>query len=210
MALLKEVTMRKATKTVTTWFGGVAGIAGMMHGYYEILQGNTVPEGVVIPSIGPPCVAEEAWNACEPAMTLLPNYLITGILAIVIGLVVLVWSVGFIQRKHGGLILIILSALLLLFGGGFFPPLIGIVGGIAGLMIHKPLPDKEVGAVLRFCAKLWPWPLVVFLVWIWGQIPVGHFFNDFMQSVMVFGMVLILTMLPLSVYSAYGRDILSA
>jgi len=164
MRPLEENTMRNATKTVATWFGIVAGIAGMMHGYYEILHGNTRPEGVVIPSIGPPCVAEEAWNACEPAMTLLPNFLITGILAIIIGLPMLIWSAGFIKRKHGGFILILLSMLLLIFGGGFFPPLIGIIGGIAGLFINKPLPNKEPGATLRAAARLWPWPLVVFLV----------------------------------------------
>ena len=201
--------MRKATKTVARWFGVVAGIAGMMHGYYETLQGNTRPDGVVIPSIGPPCVAEEAWNACEPAMTLLPNFLITGILAIVIGLAVLIWSVGFVQRKHGGLVLILLNIVLLLFGGGFFPPLIGIIAGIAGLNIHKPLPNKEPSVLLRLAARLWPWPLVIFLVWIWGQIPVGYLFNDFMQSIMGFGVILILAMLPLSVYSAYGRDVLA-
>jgi hypothetical protein len=198
--------MRKATKTVAIWFGVVAGIAGIMHGYYEILQGSTRPEGVVIPSIGLPCVAEQAWNACEPALTVVPNFLITGILAVILGLLVLVWSGWFIERRNGGVVLILLSVLLLLFGGGFFPPLIGIIGGIAGLSIHKPIPDKEPGAVLRFAAKLWPWPLVVFLVWVWGQIAVGYFFNDFMQSIMSFGVILILAMLPFSVYSAYGRD----
>ena len=202
--------MRTATKTVARWFGIVAGIAGVMHGYYEILQGNTRPEGVVIPSIGPPCVAEEAWNACEPAMTIVPNFLITGILAIIIGLAVLIWSVGFIQRKYGGLTLILLSVILLLFGGGFFPPLIGIAGGIAGLSIHKPIPNKKPGAILRFTTKLWPWPLVIFLVWVWGQVVVGHFFNDFMQRIMGFGVILILTMLPLSVICAYARDLHNA
>ena len=86
--------MRKATKTVATWFGIAAGIAGIEHGYFEILQGNTKPEGLMIPSMGPPCVPEEVWNACEPAMTIIPNFLITGILAVIIGLFVLIWSIG--------------------------------------------------------------------------------------------------------------------
>jgi len=202
--------MRKATKTVATWFGVSAGIAGLEHGYFEILQGNTSPEGLMIVSMGPPCVPEEIWNACEPAMTIIPNFLITGILAVIIGLLILIWSTAFVQRKNGGTILILLSIALLLFGGGIFPPLIGIVGGAAGVKINKPLTRNQPGSILRFGAKLWPWPLVIFLVWVLGQFPVGYFFNDFLQSIMWFGLFLILVMLPVSVYSAYAHDVHAA
>jgi hypothetical protein len=199
--------MRKATKTVATWFGISAGIAGLEHGYFEILQGSTRPEGLMIASIGPPCVPEEVWNACEPAMTVLPNFMITGILAVLIGLLVLIWSAAFVQRKHGGIVLILLSIALLLFGGGLFPPLIGIVGGVAGTKINKPITKKQVGMALRTGSRLWPWPLAIFMVWVLGQFPVGHFFNDFMQQAMVVGVFLILAMLPLSVFTAYARDV---
>lgn len=191
--------MRNATKTVARWFGVIAGLAGIEHGYFEILQGDKVPESILIESIGPPCVAEEIWNACEPAMTILPNFLITGILAVIVGLLILIWSLAFIQRKHGGLILIILSLVLLLFGGGLFPPLIGIIGGIAGTKINKTLTGASSNRVMPLAAKLWPWPLVVFLVWILGQWIVGYFFNDYLRQNMVYGVPLILVMLPLSV-----------
>lgn len=85
--------MRKATKTVATAFGILAGLAGLEHGIFEILQGDTHPAGVMFPSMGPPCVPEEAWNACEPAMTIVPNLLVTGILAVVISLAMVIWSV---------------------------------------------------------------------------------------------------------------------
>lgn len=202
--------MRKATKTVATWFGIAAGIAGIEHGYFETLQGNTNPVSLMIPSMGPPCIPEEVWNACEPAMTVIPNFLITGILAVIIGLLVLIWSMAFIQYKHGGTVLILLSVALLLFGGGLFPPLIGIVGGIAGRKINKPVPEKQIGITLRFLAKLWPWPLVIFLVWIIGQWPAGYFFNAFMQKAMYFGLFLIFVTLPLSVYTAYVHDVQTA
>jgi hypothetical protein len=206
--------MRKATKTVTTWFGIAAGGAGIEHGIFEILQGvaspNTQPEGLMIASMGPPCVPEEIWNACEPAMTIIPKFLITGILATMIGLVILIWSIFFIQWKYGGLGLILLSIALLLFGGGLFPPLIGIIGGIAGIKINKPLTDKQPNGLTRFGAKLWPWPLVIFLGWILGQWVMGYFFNDFMRQAMYFGLILIFVTLPLSVYSAYAVDHRSA
>lgn len=199
--------MRKATQTVAIWFGISAGIAGLEHGYFEILHGNTKPESVMIASIGPPCVPEEVWNACEPAMTITPNFLVTGILAVIIGLLVFIWSGAFVQRKHGGTVLIFLSVALLLFGGGLFPPLIGIIGGLAGTKINKPLAGKKINGILRFAAKLWPWPLVVFLVWVWGQWLFGYFYNDFLQSIMGYGVLLILLMLPLSVYTAFARDV---
>lgn len=202
--------MRKATKTVATWFGVAAGLAGIEHGYFEILQGNTRPEGLMIASIGPPCVPEEVWNACEPAMTVIPNFLITGILAVIIGLLVLIWSMAFVQHKHGGTVLILLSVALLLFGGGLFPPLIGIVGGVAGMKINKPVDERQASRPVRGVAKLWPWPLVIFLVWIIGQWPAGYFFNDFMQKAMYFGLFLIFVTLPLSVYSAYACDVQTA
>jgi hypothetical protein len=43
--------MREATKTVATWLGIAAGLAGLEHRYFEILQGNARPEGLVIASI---------------------------------------------------------------------------------------------------------------------------------------------------------------
>jgi hypothetical protein len=198
--------MRKATKIVATWFGVVAGIAGLEHGYFEILQGNTKPGSLMIASMGPPCVPEEIWNACEPAMTIIPNFLITGILAVILGLLILFWSAGFIQRKNGGLILVLLSVALLLFGGGIFPPVIGIVGGVAGMKINKPMGGKQANGLVRSVARLWPWPLIIFLVWVFGQFPVGYFFNDFLQSIMASGVLLILVMLPISLYSAYAYD----
>lgn len=202
--------MRKATRIAASMFGVAAGIAGLEHGYFEILQGNAKPESLIINSMGPPCVPEEVWNACEPAITIISNFLVTGILAVIIGVIILIWSVAFIQRKNGGLILILLSGALLLFGGGFFPPLISIIGGLAGTKINKPLTGKQPSTVLRFTAKLWPWPLVVFLVWAFGQFLVGYYFEDFLQRSMIYGVLLILTMLPLSIYTAYAHDVSNA
>jgi hypothetical protein len=185
--------------------GVAAGLAGLEHGVFEILQGNARPAGLMILSMGPPCVPEEAWNGCEPAMTILPSFLITGVLSVVIGALILVWSAGFVQRKAGGWVLIALSVALLLFGGGLFPPLIGLVGGVAGTQINRPL-TREPGKVTRWAARLWPWPLVALMAWLLGMFPVGYLFNDFLAGIMGFGLLLILTMLPLSVYSAYAHD----
>jgi hypothetical protein len=198
--------MRKATRIVAASFGFIAGIAGLEHGYFEVLQGNARPVSLMFASMGSPCVPERIWHACEPAMTLLPNFLITGILTVIISLLTMIWSTIYIQRKGGGSILILLSIILLLFGGGFFPPLFGIVGGVAETQIDKSLVGKSIGSILRFAAKLWPWPLVIFIVWVLGQYLVGYFFNDFLRSIMGLSLLLMVVLLPLSVYAGYAYD----
>jgi hypothetical protein len=98
-----------------------------------------------------------------------------------------------------------LSVLLLLFGGGFFPPIIGFVGGLAGTQINRPLPGSPT-RLTHLAARLWPGSLVIFVGWTLGQFPVGHFFNDFLQSIMYISLLVILTKLPLAVYTAYAHD----
>ena len=98
-----------------------------------------------------------------------------------------------------------LSVLLLLFGGGFFPPIIAFVGGLAGTQINRPLSGKP-ARLTRLAARLWPWSLVIFVGWTLGQFPFGHFFNDFLQSIMVISLLIILISLPLAVYTAYAHD----
>ena len=197
--------MRRVTQSAATWLGVVAGIAGLEHGLTEFLQGNTPTPGLAFPSWGPPCVPKEIWHACEPAMSIIPNFLITGVLAMLLSLALIVWAGWFVQRRHGGWVQMALAVLLLLFGGGFFPPIIAFVGGLAGTQIHRPL-SGEPTRLIRFSARLWPWSLVVFVGWTLGQFAVGHFFNDYLQSIMVVSLLVILTSLLLAVYTAYAHD----
>lgn len=197
--------MRKATKTVASWLGIVAGIAGLEHGYFEFLQGDIRPASLAFPSWGPPCVPEKIWHACEPAMSIFPNFLITGILAMLLSLILIVWAGWFVQIRHGGWVQMALSVLLLLFGGGFFPPIIAFVGGLAGIQINRPLAGQP-ARLTRFAAKLWPWSLAIFVGWTLGQFPFGYFFNDFLKSIMYVSLLVILTSLPLSVYTAHAYD----
>jgi hypothetical protein len=198
--------MRKATKTVAAWLGVLAGIAGLEHGYFEILQGNLRPAGLMFPSWGAEiCDPTKLWHACEPALSILPNFLATGIITVILGLLVTAWSAWFLQGKYGGLGLILLSLVLLLFGGGFFPPLIGLIGGAAGTQINRPLSGQP-GSFTRLVVKLWPWPLVLLVGWLLAQFPLGYFFNDALKSVMGWVLLFIITFLPLSVYVGYARD----
>ena len=149
-----------ATRITVSTFGVIAGLAGIEHGIGEVLQGNVAPGGVMIKSW--PESELFAILDGEPAMTLVPNLLVTGILAILVSLVFLAWVTLFVQRKHGGLILILLSAVLLLVGGGFGPPTLGVVLGLAATGINAPLTWWRAhlsAGTLRALAKLWPWSL---------------------------------------------------
>jgi hypothetical protein len=205
--------MRKSTRITATLLGLTAGVAGIEHGIFEILQGNIRPEGLMIVSIGPPCVQELSWNQCEPAMTIIPNFLITGILAVLFGLSVLIWSAFFVHKQHGGLILILLCIPLLLFGGGLFPPLIGTIAGALGTRINKPLNlegSRLSGTLLRLLAVLWPWVLGLYVAWVFGQWVIGHFFNDWLLANGYIIIVMVLGSLLLSIPTTYARDLYEA
>lgn len=201
--------MRKATRIVASAFGIFAGFGGPEHGYFEMLQGHIQPDELFIAAMGPPCDPERVWNLCEPAMTVIPSFLVTGILATVLGLITMIWAAAFVHKKHGGVVLILLSIALLLVGGGLFPPIIGIIAGVVGTRINASL-TKQPGRVARFLARLWPWPLVAFFVWAFGQFIVGYYFNEFLQRSGFLSPLLIVGLLVLSILDGYSSDIVAA
>ncbi len=122
------------TIAVASILGIFAGISGASHGPGEILQGNMAPSEIII----------EAWPALtllagEPAMTLIPSFSVSGILTVIIGVAVTVWTATttHIQSKGGALVLILLSVMMLFVGGGLIPPVFGVMAGIIGLRVRQ-------------------------------------------------------------------------
>jgi len=155
--------MNRATKTIVSTIGVILGISGLDHGIFEILQGNQPTNGLIINAIGPNQLMWE--HGGEGAFTILPNFLLTGIFAIITGTAMIIWSVWFIDRKSGPIVFFLLNLLLFLFGGGiaapilFYPP-----AGVAAFLIHKPLERwrKILPANIRpGLAKLWPYTLTI-------------------------------------------------
>lgn len=201
--------LNPALHWITLVFGFAAGAAGLEHGVFEILQGPTRPASVAIASIGAPCVPEQAWNACEPAMTLLPTFQIAGIVTVILSLLLLVWLFGFVRRPYGGLILLGLTILMLLAGGGFAPPLIGIFASIAAGRVDKPLlrwQARSNGLITRLLAGLWPWALIYFIAWLIGQWFIGYFFNAWLLANAWLIVVSVLGGMLLSFFSAFAHD----
>ena len=157
-------TNKSAARIMASTFGFLSGLGGIVHGVGEMLQGNVAPSGIVINSWTQGPIATNMGG--EPAMTILPDLLMAGLFTIIISLATIVWSLVFVQRRHGGLILILLSIAMLLVGAGFAPPILGILAGVAGLGInaHTWLGTRLPFNIQRFLAKSWPWIFGICLI----------------------------------------------
>jgi hypothetical protein len=126
-----------ATRVIVTTIGVIFGLAGFNHGFFEFLQGNTPTDGLIIQAIGE---AQRFWPlGTEEAFTIIPNFLISGILSMVLGLTIVVWSLAFIHTKHGRIVFLGLFILLFLFGGGIGQVAFFLPAWAFGTQMDKPL-----------------------------------------------------------------------
>jgi hypothetical protein len=152
--------MNHATRIIVAAMGVMLGIAGMNHGFFETLQGNTPTRTLIIQAIGD---EEQMWlYGTEEAFTIIPNFLLTGILAIIFSIAIIIWSVGFVHKKHGSAVFFLLFLLLFLTGGGIAQIVFFIPTWLASTRINRPLtwwrkvlPEKS----RRILAKGWPYSL---------------------------------------------------
>jgi hypothetical protein len=139
-----ELYSNRSTSIYVQIFGILVGLGGALHGVFETLQGNQPTGGIVLPEIG--------------ALTLIPNYLATGIAAIIVGSLVIIWTVGFINQRMWPSVFIILCLLLFLVGGGFAQVLVIIMAWMVSTQIHNPLSwwEKMIPHRIRsIFARLW-------------------------------------------------------
>jgi hypothetical protein len=154
--------MNRATRINVIALAVLLAISGMMaHGLFEVLQGNTPTNGLFIEAIGE---AHRTWeHGAEGAFTIIPNFLITGLLAMTVSLGIIIWSVGFVHKKNGPLVLLLFFILLFLVGGGVAQILFFIPLWAVATRINKPLSWWRrilPAGPRRVLAELWPWFLV--------------------------------------------------
>ena len=127
-----------ATRAIATTIGVFFGLfSGMNHGLFEILQGNTPTDGLFIHAIGE---AQRFWPlGTEDAFTLLPNFMLTGIVSMLVGLAIIVWSLWFLPGKHGRAVFLGLFILSFLVGGGIGQVAFFIPAWAFATRMDKPL-----------------------------------------------------------------------
>lgn len=191
--------MNAAAKKIAATFGVLGGLGGVVHGIGEVLQGNISPSGFFISSWAQGPIA--TYLDGDPAITLIPNLLITGILALVVSIATIIHSIVFINKKRHGKILILLSVIMLFVGGGVGPPVLALLAGVAALGVNsayfwwRTLLHKKIRSVL---AMLWPWIFAVCMlngiflvvghviaVYFFAPVSAGVFQNSFYISVVL-------------------------
>src|SRR3989442_4969120 len=99
--------------------GIFAGLLGVVHGFFETQQGSVARGGVLITAIGNGC---QGFNNCLPAMTVVPNFLWNVIIAIILSLLVLLFSAVCIHTRPRALGLVRCSRFFLPAMVRFLPP----------------------------------------------------------------------------------------
>jgi hypothetical protein len=207
--------MNHATRTIAATLGVIFAISGMSHGLFEIFQGNTPTNGVIIEAISE---SMRQWpHGNEMAFTLMPTFLIAGIASIAVGLAIIVWSLRYLHTRHGATVYLLLFVLLFLVGGGIAQIVFFTVGWAFATRIHKPLtwwrkvlPESVRGTL----ARVWPWTLAVgsllFLfaleIAIFGYVP-GVDDADQRLSVVFASLGIALILIILSFVSGFADDI---
>lgn len=212
MAVMRETRQIVSLANLGAICGGLSGVGGFVHGVGEVQQGSGSTGGVVFDSWAEGRIAENLGG--EPAMSLVPDPLITGILTIVVSLAVLAWAVAFADHRYAGRVLVLLSVLMLLVGGGFGPPVVGILAGaVAGGAHVRRQRWAEVlgGRRGRLLASAWPvlfWLSafsVAFLVL--GSLVLGVALDVATPDLFVYSLFVAVVAMPLATTAGIARDL---
>ena len=155
-------TSSRGTHTLVKAFGLLCGLTGILAGIFEVLQGNTWADGFEISTIGSAYTMADDFT--YHAVTIIPNFLLTGILAIIVSSVVIVWSSRYVERPYGVLTLFALCIVQMLVGGGWVID-VGLFMCIFATRIGKPLNWWRThlpNSARYWLARLYPVSLVLF------------------------------------------------
>jgi hypothetical protein len=207
---------KNVLQNILTTVGILCGMTGIEHGIFETLQGNTIPDNLMINAIQP---SNRFWpGGTELAFTVVPNFLWTGIFAIIFGVAVIYWAMTNLQTKYGAPVLFCLLALLFITGGGFGQVLFIPFIAIAATQINSSLPRfrKFVSIKARqFIGKYWLilvciYSILVFTATfaaIFGYVPIiGNFGVSNFVDILVFIGIALLIVLPITLISGIAQN----
>jgi hypothetical protein len=155
-------THHRATRAVAATLGVLTGIGSIDHGLLECLQGFRPTPGLIVNALGPG-YSWTAWKqGGEGAFTLIPNFLVTGVVATLLGLLMILWSLRALHKPHGPAVFLSLGVASFLTGGGvaqvvLFALTWAVATRIRGSLAfwRRLIPNAARPAL----GKLWPWTL---------------------------------------------------
>jgi hypothetical protein len=204
--------MKYAVKTTVAFFGALMGLAGIEHGIGEILQGNVAPAEIMILSW--PDSGFFSSVSGEPALTIIPNLLITGILAILFSTAFIVFALFFARRKGGSVTLILLSIAMLLAGGGIFPPILAFFIGLLATRLNEPSIKHyayvQPSGLRRLLGVAWPWifaaSIAAWLILFPGVNILSYFLGIDNEPLTYTIILTAITFLALTIFSSLAHD----
>jgi len=181
----------KTLKLSVIIVGIYASVLSLLHGIFEMAQGSVKIDAILIYAISREGQVGEMWHGNFPAMTILPNFFISGLLVSLISL----GSIFYLLRtaSYSRLILLGLSFALLLFGGGFVPFFLLLMTTLASLWIDKNIRHPQ-AASYHWMRVIWQLSIIVLIVWSILEWILGFYINPFLVSIgtalFLFGIIL--------------------
>ena len=132
--------LNRSTALFATIQGVAVGVLGTIHGVSAALKGFVPTDGFVMATVG--------------AVTVIPNYLVTGVAAVIVGVCIVLWTVFCIHKKGGPTVFLALSALLVAVGGGIAHVPFFLIGWAVSTRINSSLNWWRKAVPRRLAAHL--------------------------------------------------------
>jgi len=176
-------------------------IIGFIHGVGEILQAGSKSNSNLIYALD---VADpdKVWHAGLPAFSVIPDFLISGIITVLISIAIVIFANLLIESNYFKFFPL-LFILLFLFGGGFVPPFIGIISSTYYVIKKKSnMNNKQPSFLRKLIAKSWIYLISVLILWLPSSWIIGWIFPAFMLQISSATFIMLDIILPILILVA--------
>lgn len=152
----------RSTRFIASTLGVLVGIGSIDHGLLECLQGFHPTPGLIVNALGPGHQWTIWKQGGEGAFTLIPNFFVTGVIATLLGLLMIVWSLRFIRSPYGPTVFLSLGVASFLTGGGVAQIVLFTLAWAVATRIGASLAfwRRLLPSVAHpLLGRLWPWTL---------------------------------------------------
>ena len=189
--------MKASTVVLITY----AAIIGFIHGVGEILQAGSKSNSNLIYALDV-VDPDKVWHAGLPAFSVIPDFLISGIITVLISIAIVIF-VNLLIESNYFKFLPLLFILLFLFGGGFVPPFIGIITSIFYAIKKKSnMNNKQPSFLKKLIAKSWIYLISVLVLWLPSSWIIGWIFPEFMLEISSVTFIMLDIFLPILILVA--------